>query len=58
MYFLVVADFIMRTKNNGIAVGLGRGSDAGSIVTYAPDVDINRFWTSTRTTGSVVAPVG
>ncbi len=28
-YFLVVADFIMWAKNNGIAVGLGRGSGAG-----------------------------
>ncbi|MEU7598753.1 hypothetical protein AB0B79_37945, partial [Streptomyces sp. NPDC039022] len=25
-YFLVVADFIMWAKNNGIAVGPGRGS--------------------------------
>ena len=29
-YFLVVADFIMWAKNNGIAVGPGRGSAAGS----------------------------
>ncbi|GAB3113861.1 DNA polymerase III subunit alpha [Streptomyces calidiresistens] len=34
-YFLVVADFIMWAKNNGIAVGPGRGSAAGSIVAYA-----------------------
>ncbi|MET7904235.1 DNA polymerase III subunit alpha [Streptomyces sp. NPDC005355] len=34
-YFLVVADFIMWAKNNGIAVGPGRGSAAGSIVSYA-----------------------
>ncbi len=27
-YFLVVADFIMWAKNNGIAVGPGRGSAA------------------------------
>ncbi|EFL26880.1 LOW QUALITY PROTEIN: DNA polymerase III, alpha subunit, partial [Streptomyces himastatinicus ATCC 53653] len=33
--FLVVADFIMWAKNNGIAVGPGRGSAAGSIVSYA-----------------------
>ncbi|HET6212554.1 MAG TPA: DNA polymerase III subunit alpha, partial [Micromonosporaceae bacterium] len=34
-YFLVVADFIMWAKNNGISVGPGRGSAAGSIVAYA-----------------------
>jgi len=34
-YFLVVADFIMWAKNNGIPVGPGRGSAAGSIVAYA-----------------------
>jgi DNA polymerase-3 subunit alpha len=34
-YFLVVADFINWAKNNGIAVGPGRGSAAGSIVAYA-----------------------
>ncbi|ADP80482.1 DNA polymerase III subunit alpha [Pseudofrankia inefficax] len=34
-YFLVVADFIMWAKNNGIAVGPGRGSAAGSLIAYA-----------------------
>jgi DNA polymerase-3 subunit alpha len=34
-YFLVVADFINWAKENGIAVGPGRGSAAGSIVAYA-----------------------
>ncbi|MFI7065731.1 DNA polymerase III subunit alpha [Kribbella sp. NPDC050124] len=34
-YFLVVADFIMWAKSNGIAVGPGRGSAAGSLVSYA-----------------------
>ncbi|GAA1919949.1 DNA polymerase III subunit alpha [Streptomyces sodiiphilus] len=34
-YFLVVADFIMWAKEQGIAVGPGRGSAAGSIVAYA-----------------------
>ena len=34
-YFLVVADFINWAKNNGVAVGPGRGSAAGSIVAYA-----------------------
>ncbi|SEG83724.1 DNA polymerase-3 subunit alpha [Nonomuraea solani] len=34
-YFLVVADFIMWAKANGIPVGPGRGSAAGSLVAYA-----------------------
>ncbi|HWL60829.1 MAG TPA: DNA polymerase III subunit alpha [Microbacteriaceae bacterium] len=34
-YFLVVADFINWSKNNGIRVGPGRGSGAGSIAAYA-----------------------
>jgi DNA polymerase-3 subunit alpha len=34
-YFLVVADFINWAKGNGVAVGPGRGSAAGSIVAYA-----------------------
>jgi DNA polymerase III subunit alpha len=34
-YFLVVADFIQWSKNNGIRVGPGRGSGAGSIAAYA-----------------------
>ncbi|MEU8922723.1 DNA polymerase III subunit alpha [Kitasatospora sp. NPDC048545] len=34
-YFLVVADFIMWAKSQGIAVGPGRGSAAGSLVAYA-----------------------
>jgi len=34
-YFLVVSDFIMWAKNNGVAVGPGRGSAAGSLVAYA-----------------------
>ncbi len=34
-YFLVVADFIQWAKSNGIAVGPGRGSAAGSLVAYA-----------------------
>ena len=34
-YFLVTADFIMWAKRNGIRVGPGRGSAAGSIVAYA-----------------------
>ena len=34
-YFLIVWDFIRYAKNNGIAVGPGRGSAAGSIVSYA-----------------------
>jgi len=34
-YFLIVADFIQWAKNNGIPVGPGRGSGAGSLVAYA-----------------------
>ncbi len=34
-YFLVVADFITWAKDQGIRVGPGRGSAAGSIVAYA-----------------------
>lgn len=34
-YFLVVADFINWAKDNGIRVGPGRGSGAGSICAYA-----------------------
>lgn len=37
-YFLVVWDFIRYAKENGILVGPGRGSAAGSIVTYALDI--------------------
>lgn len=34
-YFLIVADFIKWAKNNGVPVGPGRGSGAGSLVAYA-----------------------
>lgn len=34
-YFLIVWDFINYAKSNGIMVGPGRGSAAGSIVSYA-----------------------
>ncbi|MBI3545459.1 MAG: DNA polymerase III subunit alpha [Gammaproteobacteria bacterium] len=33
-YFLIVADFIQWAKKNGIPVGPGRGSGAGSLVAY------------------------
>lgn len=33
-YFLVVSDFILWAKNQGIPVGPGRGSAAGSLVAY------------------------
>ena len=41
-YFLIVWDFVKFAKDNGIAVGPGRGSAAGSIVAYSlriTDVD-------------------
>ena len=34
-YFLIVADFINHAKDEGIPVGPGRGSAAGSLVAYA-----------------------
>ena len=45
-YFLIVADFIKWAKAQGIPVGPGRGSGAGSLVAYATtitDVDPLRF---------------
>ena len=41
-YFLIVSDFIKYAKNNGVSVGPGRGSAAGSLVSYCLDIiDIN-----------------
>ena len=41
-YFLIVQDFINWAKNNGIGVGPGRGSVAGSLVAYVLRItDIN-----------------
>lgn len=37
-YFLIVWDFIRYGKDNGIAVGPGRGSAAGSIVSYCLEI--------------------
>lgn len=37
-YFLIVWDFINYAKSNGIAVGPGRGSAAGSIVAYCLEI--------------------
>lgn len=34
-YFLIVSDFIQWSKNNGVPVGPGRGSGAGSIVAWS-----------------------
>jgi DNA polymerase-3 subunit alpha len=34
-YFLIVSDFVKHAKEQGIAVGPGRGSAAGSLVAYA-----------------------
>ena len=45
-YFLIVWDFVRYAKDNGIAVGPGRGSAAGSIVAYClaiTDVDPLRY---------------
>ena len=37
-YFLIVWDFIKYAKDNGISVGPGRGSAAGSIVSYCLEI--------------------
>jgi len=37
-YFLIVQDFVNWAKNQGIAVGPGRGSAAGSIVSYLTNI--------------------
>jgi DNA polymerase III subunit alpha len=37
-YFLIVWDFIRYAKENGVAVGPGRGSAAGSIVSYSLNI--------------------
>ena len=37
-YFLIVGDFIQWSKDNGIPVGPGRGSGAGSLVAYALNI--------------------
>ena len=45
-YFLIVQDFINWSKNNGVAVGPGRGSGAGSLVAYSlriTDMDPLRY---------------
>src|SRR4029434_2575082 len=45
-YFLIVSDFIQWAKARGIPVGPGRGSGAGSLVSYAltiTDLDPIRF---------------
>ncbi len=45
-YFLIVWDFVKYAKDSGIAVGPGRGSAAGSIVSYVlaiTDVDPLRY---------------
>src|SRR4029077_20064932 len=34
-YFLIVADFIRWARENGVPVGPGRGSGAGSLVAYS-----------------------
>jgi DNA polymerase-3 subunit alpha len=45
-YFLIVMDFINWAKNNGVPVGPGRGSGAGSLVAYSlkiTDLDPLRY---------------
>jgi len=59
-YFLIVQDFVNWAKNNGIVVGPGRGSAAGSLVSYLLNITnvdplkynllFERFLTSGRAT--------
>jgi len=45
-YFLIVWDFVAFAKDNGVAVGPGRGSAAGSLVSYClaiTDIDPLRY---------------
>src|SRR5436190_1700710 len=43
-YFLIVWDFISFAKRNGISVGPGRGSSAGSLVAYCLEItDVDRI---------------
>lgn len=37
-YFLIVSDFVIWAKKNGIAVGPGRGSAAGSVISYILEI--------------------
>lgn len=44
-YFLIVADYIRWARSQGIIVGPGRGSGAGSVVAYTTRItDIDPFW--------------
>lgn len=44
-YFLVVSDFVNWAKEHGILVGPGRGSAAGSVVSYALGItDVDPFY--------------
>ncbi len=46
-YFLVVSDFVNWAKDHGIAVGPGRGSAAGSVVSYCLRItDVDPFFFS------------
>ena len=45
-YFLIVSDFVCFAKDNGVAVGIGRGSGAGSLVAWCLriiDIDPIKF---------------
>lgn len=45
MYFLIVADFVSWAKEHKIAVGPGRGSAAGSVVSYSLGItDVDPFY--------------
>lgn len=44
-YFLIVSDFVNWAKDHGIAVGPGRGSAAGSVISYCLKItDVDPFY--------------
>lgn len=65
-YFLVTADFIAWARKNGIRVGPGRGSAAGSIIAYSLNITqldplrfgllFERFLNIARATGADASP--
>ena len=60
-YFLIVQDFINWSKRNGVRVGPGRGSGAGSLVAYAlriTDIDPIRHQLLFADVGTVVEEAG
>ena len=55
-YFLIVADFINEAKRRGIAVGPGRGSAAGSIVSYCLNITTPDRWSTDSSSNASSIP--